>query len=309
MYAEALGRKQMIRFYGKYWHMAAVLLAILIFASGCAGVDCSPVVKYKPLKLDEQLGKNMAQFYLAKSKITLAKSSFDTPSGVEVAKASRVPIDDVKFIVNHIEDKSQRYAVIAEGSLGCTTKLSVTYAQPYHILSEVRVTTESGRSGFISALFDIIGPLTGPVLGPFAPGVSALASLIFKDAGEALNLPIEIDAMEASLQADVWTPLIHNPGWWLKSTIGPVAPGAVPIKDFMKKPDKYGNAFIHSSCRDLKLQIAYTGIGNPAPEDGVEPKLTYKAKIADPKYVSLIPLPMRGAISMHSVCGANVSRE
>jgi hypothetical protein len=74
---------------------------------------------------------------------------------------------------------------------------------------------------------------------------------------------------------------------------------------FEKRKGKYTIEFPISACTDLTLEIAK---GDDPPNEG-RSKATYVVRIPDPSFVEPLPFPVKGSITSHSVCGADITSQ
>jgi hypothetical protein len=84
--------------------------------------------------------------------------------------------------------------------------------------------------------------------------------------------------------------------------------GVVSRARFEKDFDSGVGYFPVPACRDV--QISLIGLAKPKTEGTRAEQTiiaTISARIADPDYVRLAPLPVKGQITMHPICGADIS--
>lgn len=98
-----------------------------------------------------------------------------------------------------------------------------------------------------------------------------------------------------------------QPCWTYKVTFATPTPvGAVSWKTLESSMGASVKYFPVPACRDATIELAVNykdGAGNAQSDL----KATIVTKIADPDYVRLVPLPSKGTINMHPICGADVS--
>ncbi|WP_051517002.1 hypothetical protein [Herbaspirillum sp. RV1423] len=93
-----------------------------------------------------------------------------------------------------------------------------------------------------------------------------------------------------------------NPCWtYSMNYVSEPAPGAVSIKAFDDKLGTEVGYFPVPACLDVSITIRSAG----AKQQGIK----IAARVADPDHVRLVALPIKGTITMHPVCNADVTEE
>lgn len=91
-----------------------------------------------------------------------------------------------------------------------------------------------------------------------------------------------------------------NEGWKYSLKIGDAPKDALPIDEFKKMAtDTDLKVFPYSACRTASLTVFW-------PNGKTE---SFKLKVADPAFVSIIEIPTKGQITMHPSCGVDVKSE
>lgn len=96
-----------------------------------------------------------------------------------------------------------------------------------------------------------------------------------------------------------------NTGWKYSLRIGSVPEDALPISEFKNMAANTSlKVFPYSACRTASLTLI------PPKRNGEkQAPVSFKLKIADPDYVSLIAMPSKGQVTMHPSCGVDVKSE
>lgn len=112
--------------------------------------------------------------------------------------------------------------------------------------------------------------------------------------------------------ADAATWKARKTSWTLKGdcltvtiTADPLAPNLVPIAYFANNPSDWNRVWPVPACMTATISIELT---NPADDDERRANHAQGAiTLIDPDYVEPMPIPKKGKIAMHPICGADLS--
>ena len=132
----------------------------------------------------------------------------------------------------------------------------------------------------------------------------------FEDELEILKLPVVIDLNNISNDiTGKWFKITGYKHWWYKVLFdseeepkGTVSSGTF----FSKYADKHTRSWPYSCCRDISLLVTRS---KNEPSGLIIEYAVFNLKIADPNHLNTINFPIKGNISMHSICGADVKSE
>ncbi|AEG67597.1 hypothetical protein PP715_17565 [Ralstonia solanacearum] len=286
------------------------IVSLLVFLSGCG----SPAVKYQAVTDDNRMSlEGATKFYLQGSWIVIgqedgnqaAKDSSDNskPSaGVSLTSNSAVQkLSDVRKLKAVVTPAptSTLYAIQPQNTLINKTALTATYFDNSLLLKKVGFEYKNQTVQAIQAV--------GGVLVAAAPFLAFFSDTKEIDDHSALKIPAVIDATSPQwcmpLPIDKATPewkyrLIPSQGA-CDGQVGvkPSAPdGAIEKNEFFSDT-KEKSVFVTSSCRDIILEITNSK------DDG---KYNFPLTIADPNWLYTYTIPENGAVSLHSICGADI---
>ena len=307
--------------------LVGVILIVLIFV-GCA----HSTVKYRSNVQEDKEG--LIKFYLKSSNITLCKKTAtpqDRPAALDAKGKSGTPesgsgsapadtvktcleaprqefaclkdkekecFEEVKTIVTPKEyTKGNLYAIVPEDNLWSTTNLSVSYVGDTHLIKQIGTEVIDHRKDYIEAVGAIVG--TAAVIKPLWIQAEQIS----------LRLPVVIDVDEA-FGKSMWQRLsMDNDKWWFQLRADSQNPnGTVDTKAFFDQfANKKTSSFGFSSCREAILYICY---------DDSQPKIAIESApvkihltVIDPSRLETLKLPDKGSLSMHDLCGADLTTQ
>jgi|GEM_PF-2360414 len=203
------------------------------------------------------------------------------------------------------------YALTTRSRKFVETRIAPTYARNALRLAELAVEVKDHRMEVINAV------------GTVAAGVAGLAA---DQSGNedtqdkpVITLPVIIDAADARAPdtpgarcrpaptgivaggAGGCHKLPGNPDWSyrLVATDDPAAQGFVPRAAIASLRD----VMVASICRPARLEIDHED------SEGVRPLLTLRLTIVDPDWLSTMPLPAKGQLVFHPLCGMDLKRQ
>jgi hypothetical protein len=282
-----------------------------IFVWGCSAV---PQVRYRE---KDDMKENYIPIALLGSRVAITKPEAagaetgkdDTPekrvAALGLTKTSSVSEGELanqRIVVAPAQAKSTiRYIDPKQGVLH-KTNLSITYFDGLKVAKTVGVEVQDETVKLIQAL--------GAVAG--AVGTVALVRGPAKKEGP-ITLPIVIDLSDPSLFADDHTQACQplrapNTDYCFTYELTPKEG-----RDMLTSTQFYGlyteeytNKLPFSRCVDVTLKIRRSG-AQAAKEAGEIAVFT--TTIADPLHVDWLPMPVKGSITMQSVCGADSKTE
>jgi hypothetical protein len=140
-------------------------------------------------------------------------------------------------------------------------------------------------------------------LGAIASGVVGLAKGVAMAGSDrpayALKLPIVIDLAEIRGQMSgsgtmAARPLRDNPGWTISAAFADSPPGK---RGFLPRADRVAvhAAIVVSTCRPLRITLEQR-----------EVHINLALTVADPDWLTPVPLPAKGSVSFHPLCGVDI---
>lgn len=299
--------------------------ARLAFAAvlGCALAGCAatPAINLAP-QTPAFAGQAAIPFRLTDGLIALgvpaANGGGDTPTPpVSFARIKvRCPADGSGFCsmpvipwLAPVDFTAATYAITPRKQKFIETRLAPTYATNSLRLAELAIEVKDHRIELIQAI------------GKAAVGLARLqsGSTSAPDVTipmRELQLPLVIEAAAARAPdsdgarcrqaspvagAGGCHALPGNPGWSyrLVATDDPVAQGFIPRARLSEVRDR----MVASICRPAVLALDFTDA------EGVHPILTLRLTTVDPDFLSTMPLPSKGQLVFHPVCGMDLKRQ
>ncbi|WP_455925209.1 hypothetical protein [Pseudomonas putida] len=239
-------------------------------------------------------------------------SDKNAPTAIKAAVSSRA-----SGPLLAIEPRDEWYA---------TTKLNYTYLDNSKQFKTIGIAFQDNAATYVQA---IGGLITAAI--PFASRISSFPLESSLPTGESskqksaltLELPIVVDAADEkkwegpipttskSTTSGKWTySIVLSTEQKQRRTMGATDIctlfGALidcELSTLMsqKNASKWLTYVPVSRCLDATLTIKGAG------SQGASAQLTFPIKIADPRYVDLVPLPEKGTITLHSICGADLA--
>lgn len=171
-----------------------------------------------------------------------------------------------------------------------TTTLAPTYQPDSLRLATLSVEAHDHRIELINAIGTIAKGVIGLGIGGAAAGAVAAAPQPV-----ALQLPITLD-LAAIKTAGAGAALPGNPGWRYTAKFLD-DPARVGFLRREQRGEVHG-AFVSSVCRPLRLTL-----------NAQSASVTMTVTVADPDWLQTVPLPAKGSITAHALCGADVSAD
>ncbi len=259
---------------------------MLVFSSfivvGCA---TRPSVTYTKITSTTDVSKLTDSFYLQTSTITISVSGDAKPTTkdaqVELAVTS-TPTEYPDYKVGITANSTYWGSV--------NTTVNITKVDNTALVKEIGSQVTDHRQDLIKTAGSIV--TTGLGLVGFA-GDEGL---------DASSLPWSTKTYTQIASAPDATKIVMEHGVTME--LGPLPPDALPIA---KMPTGKTDLFVYSACRDATISFTYES----KDEKGTKTSSTHstKVKIADPRYIQLVALPINGKITTHSQCGVSVSTD
>ncbi|MGE8097106.1 hypothetical protein [Pseudomonas fluorescens] len=294
-------------------------LVTLISAGFLLSACGAPTVRYSAIDDgNESSLVDTTKFYLQGSWISLTKAPIKAAavSGGDNSSAHTLglrtasivapsDLSSVSAVVLPAPVTDVLYAVQPENNLFRTTSLTVTYFDNSLLLKKVGIEYKNKTVQAIQAVGGVVTAASAVLAAPLASPPS----------NGKLSLPVILDVTEP-----VWCKLndIPNQGGgakWQYQVVpvgnecdsGKIKDGKAIIRSrgTVARGDYFGalsskHTFVTSSCRDVILEIF-------SPDKKVT--ANYPLVIADPNWLYTYVMPEKGAITLHSICGADVSSE
>ena len=241
-----------------------------------------------PGQLQEEKGRQ-PQEQLAALGLAQGQKSFVTGiQGLRKAQAFAVQMEAMNSLFLLEPDKS----FLTESDI------SVTYYDGHHTMKAIGTEFQDNRIKAIEAVGGII-----------AASVALVGLAEAPETEDRLELPLVVDFTDPSRfnRRDIyseWQQLPNHTRWWYRYKVSKPLETAISTDEFFRKrKGLFTRYFPVSACADMVLEI---GIGG-APADAQKETATYALRVADPSYVEPLPFPRKGSITMHTVCGADLS--
>jgi hypothetical protein len=172
------------------------------------------------------------------------------------------------------------------------TSLAAAYQPNSLRLKSLSVAVTDHRLEAINAL----GVVASGLRTALAPQSEEQARGADEAAPQPLALPLTLDLAWLKRARD-WTAIPAAPGWEARAAFLDT-PGA---QGFIARADlsRVHGAAVSSTCRALALDIRSLG----------QAELSYVVRVADPDWLTPIPLPRAGAVVFQPLCGADVQAE
>lgn len=278
------------------------------------------------------------KFRLAATRLVIGERTPD-PSDpkknfVNIREVKKINTSKASVLQVLREDDGDRnvYAIVPQSQWLWTveTKLSVAYFDNTRLLQKLGTRVEDHRIKAIQAIGTIAkAVMAGLIVGPHAD--------------DEIQIPVAIDADPAR---NNWEGLPSNPGWFYRVSLKNANPEPDAVKRD-KYFEKYGDGIFSlfwstrtlpiSSCREATLEISRLSFikpprGNKPAEEYqedlnaivqeklgniivaqqplvLENKTEWPVLIADYRHLRTYELPDKGEISMHTLCGADITNE
>jgi hypothetical protein len=310
-----------------------VLLLILF-------VGCSSYPQARYYKADSNVDrndKNLIAFSLQASSVTISKQKKPGPEEKEnqtkaqlatlglteetTAKCSADGLRDTQAFATQMDGKNSLYFLKPKDTFLTKSNMSISYFDGYQRIKSIGTDFQDDRIASIQALGGIVASVLAVAAAEPPKEVSQPIML---------KLPLVLDftdpAMFTEQTRDVGSSIAtipNNDKCCYKYKISkPQA--ALPTSDFFKCRSEfwspstwlgicYTREFPVSACVDLTLEIGTCkDKDNKKDEkvwvDNVTPK-EYVVRIPDPTFVETLPYPLKGSITTHTVCGADISTQ
>lgn len=187
-------------------------------------------------------------------------------------------------------ESAQRFLVRPVDNFFSSTSISITKIPNTDIPTAISVQ-------FTDNIKTRISQLGGLVTAFIGAGLPLFASEIDKECDQEQKL----ESFTLMIDKEVpFTKLPSQPCWEYSIKFEAPQPtfGAISWERFEKELGKKVCYFPVPACRDVVVTLVPVNRKNP---------VIITAKIADPSYVRLAPLPVKGQITMHPICGADIS--
>lgn len=325
--------------------MRARRTAILLLAVTLAGCAASPSVELLPLQ-PELAATGAIPFRLTDSVIALGVPA-STDAAVTTAGASLQPplsLDEqtlecrfgseglgpaacgsrVVPLVAPIEFAEATYAVRPQSRSFVETRLAASYVPNSLRLAELAVAVKDHRVEVINAIGTLAAAAAGAPVPTNQRGGADDADDAEKDANKSkpppekmamLVLPVIIEAEDlrdpattgkcppaAAAGAGACHVLPRNPAWSYRLVRAdrPDAQGLLPRARLPGLRD----AMVASACRPARLDVYVT-----LSKEVTAPAFSFRLALADPDWLVTMPLPPKGQLAFHPLCGMDMKRE
>jgi hypothetical protein len=302
--------------------MRQTAILALLMVSGCAATPSVRFHALGPASTDAAPDRdNWIPFRLTDSTIVLGAAQAPPAMSDPVAIASPIGLErlvvtcqidtgcdgNVAAMVAPIDDADAVYAIEPRSKNFVSTRIAPTYVRDSLRLVELAVEVKDHRLEVIKTIGALVSGGAALIGGGGAENQG-------KAAGAELALPVVIDLDAARAPADpgaVCRPggpalpcheLPRNAGWSYRLVFldDAAADGFRPRSDITRVE----GAMVASVCRRARLAIDYTPAGGSP-----VPMVTLALRVADPEYLMTMPMPAKGQLRFHRLCGIDMARE
>jgi len=215
--------------------------------------------------------------------------STSTPQQTKTGTTS-ISIGSAQYSVTILPiESARRFLVQPVNNFFSSTSISITKIPNTDLPTAVSVQFTDNIKTRISQL----GGLVTAFIGAGFP-------LLAKASDECMKEP-KLESFTLTIDKEVnFTEIPSQPCWQysIKFELPHPAVGAISWERFEKELGNTVRYFPVPACRDAVITLMRA--------TGKEPVII-AAKVADPNYVRLAPLPFKGQITMHPICGADIS--
>lgn len=271
--------------------------------------------------------KNLIAFSLQGALVTIApKPSSDTSKesktnqpeaqldALGLTKASK-PVASIEDLKND----SQAFATQADAADSIyflepkddfltKSNISVTYYDGQHRIKAVGTEFQDDRIKVIQALGGTIAAVVPIFLAPPKKAPP-------KPPEEKLQLPLVLDFTNPNMFTPIardkgspWAKIQDYQTWWYKYKVSYPQGRVFSTSEFFNSRKDFTREFPVSACVDLTLQITKAD-KDPNEGDKMVEAYQYMLRIPDSSIVEPLPFPLKGSITMHTVCGADISTQ
>jgi len=213
-------------------------------------------------------------------------------------ECSRIEMKDTQAFATPANATDSHYILVSEETIFTKSNISVTYYDGTRRIKTIGTELQDDRIKII-----------GAVGGTIATIVSA-AMLADEGKKDRLNLPYVFDFSDPKKfkePRDTFSSWETIPGYncYSRYKVSKPEGNVFKTEEFFKNQD-FTREFPVSACVDLTLEIGKGAGGAPKATDTV---MSYTVRVPDPSYVDPVPFPIKGTITTHSVCGADISTQ
>ena len=304
---------------------------LLAFIVGCGSYPQARYYKATPnFDRDE---KNLMAFSLQAASVTISKPSPAKKSSQgEMENQTKAQLDalglteeipvgcsasglkDTQAFATQMDAKDSLYFLKPKDTFLTKSNMSVTYYDGYHRTKSIGTDFQDDRITIIQAVGGIVAS---------AIGIAALTK-----GEEPLTLPLVLDFTDPAMftsqnrNGSKLAPIPNNAKCCYQYKVSQPL-GALPTNDFFKcrrefwSPSTwfcYTREYPVSACVDLTLEIGTCKDKEHNKDEKIwdgrkETRKEYVVRIPDPTFVETLPFPMKGSITSHTVCGADISTQ
>lgn len=195
-------------------------------------------------------------------------------------------------------DPTYALAIKPYNRYGVNTHIALTKIDNTQLVQTATISLEDKRTEFISKASKLLVT---------AISVASVAGASMMNQ-PTVRLPQEIDTLDLLQNANCQRfgtncQLISalnevQHGINAKLVVGPVPPDAMDREQFIEALSSARSVLAFSACREAELTVTIRDV-----------KQIVRFSLADPRYVELVALPLKGSITSHSECGYSVVPE
>lgn len=194
------------------------------------------------------------------------------------------------------------YYLESHDSLLTKSNISVSYYDGRHTIKTIGTEFQDDRIKVIEAIGGTVTSLMPLIFTGFAPSETT----------ENLSLPLVLDFTSPKMFRDrttysKWDNIPNYTTWWYRYKISQPEGRIFATEDYFEnqRKGKFTREFPISACVDMNLEIGQGKDENQAEKA----KETYTLRVPDPLFVEPLPFPVKGSITMHTICGADITTQ
>jgi len=214
-------------------------------------------------------------------------------------KCSATDMEDTQAIATQADAANSQYILIPEKTIFTKSNMSVTYFDGTHRIKTIGTELQDDRIKIIGAI--------GGAIATIVTVVGAAVAAEPPPKKEELDLPYVFDFTDPNKfkSRDTFSEweIIPGSNCYSRYKVQKPQGNVFTTEDFFKN-QRFTREFPVSACVDLTLEIGKGNAGAPRATDKV---MSYTVRVPDPSYVDPVPFPIKGTITTHTVCGADIS--
>lgn len=284
-------------------------ISLVTTAAICLAGCATPNVKYGHFTQDnprKDISVYADTYMLPKTILTLEKLPDNAAVEKRSARDEAKTGETYALKLRREEDPKYSFGIKSTNRYGVATSVSLIKLENTQIIQSASVSTTDNRKEYAAQAFKLLGTIAGIVVT--GDTVSRLTGQ------RETKPPLDIDTLSLLEEnnclrknCEIAKALKLPGGATVLLKVSPVPPDAMSIENFSEELGSAGAILATSSCRRATVRVSI-GSGNEKEGKGND-DLVSNFSLADPRYVQLVGLPVKGTITMHSECGYSVLPE